>query len=180
MKKKIVVERYAEAYVAYAKPILGMPSIVEEFKNFRKVVRDNPKLISLLSNPGIPEHNKFSSLSSVLGKFFSEEFITFLKLLIEKQRFSEIIDITDYIRVRYAHGDVLDAVVKTANLLDTNTLKALKEKLEAIFKKNMNIYLEIDPSILGGVHVTVGNTIIDGSLRRRLSDLKEDLVTVRI
>ena len=44
----------------------------------------------------------------------------------------------------------------------------------------MRFYIDLDGSLLGGVQVVIGNTIIDGSVRKRLDELKEKLTTIRM
>jgi len=56
----------------------------------------------------------------------------------------------------------------------------IKKGLESKLNKKLKLVVGLDPGLLGGVQVTIGNTVIDGSVRRRLDDLKEKLETVRV
>ena len=179
MRQKVIVERYAEAFVEYNSKAGGIDGTVREFKNLRKVIRDNPRFLRFLDNPGITEQEKFDFLDVTLKNSFSEEMRNFLKILVEKKRMGALVEITDYIRVKYSHGDVMDALIKTSYPMDTDLLKKLKEKLEAKFNKKLNVYLELDPTLLGGVKVTVKNTVLDGSLRHYLEAMRDRLNAVR-
>jgi F-type H+-transporting ATPase subunit delta len=82
--------------------------------------------------------------------------------------------------VAYAHLGETEAVLKTSFPLDLDLIKEIKEKLEKKFNRNFRFYIDLDGSMLGGVQVIIGNTIIDGTVVRRLSDLREKLLTVRV
>jgi F-type H+-transporting ATPase subunit delta len=98
-----------------------------------------------------------------------------VKLVVEKRRAALLTDILDYIRVNYSHDEAAAAVLKSAYPLDLEVVEEIKQKLEAKTGKRLYFYQHLDATILGGVQVTIGNTIIDGSLRKRLDDLKEKI-----
>ncbi len=180
VKEKIIAKRYAEAFIGYAGESIGIAESIDEIKRLRAVVRDNPQMGEFLSNPGILDAEKGDFIDNVFKEGFSQELRNFLKLLVEKKRIELLIDIADYIRVNYAHAGGVDALLKYAYPLDTDKIKAIKQRLEDRFGMKMNLYLELDANLLGGVQVTIGNTVIDGSLRRRLLDLNKTLKEVRV
>lgn len=180
MKEKIIVKRYAEAFVGFAKGTFGLAKAIEELRLLKRVVQDNPQFLGLLGSPQITYTEKCAFLDSTLKENFSDELLHFLKFLLEKMRIGFIIDIADYIRVNYAHGEAVDAVLKASYPLDLDLIQMIKQKMESKLQKKLNFYLELDADLLGGVEVIVGNTVFDGSVRRRLDDLKEKLKTVRV
>jgi len=179
MKGKIIVKRYAEAFLAYAKEDLGLEKVAEEFKDLKRVIHDNPQIQNFLNSPEILDKEKSEFVDNVFKEIFSQELRQFLRLLIEKKRIGLIIDIADYIRVNHTHGEAVDALLKSAYPLDLDVISAIKQKLEMRLQKKLNFFLELDGNLLGGVEVTIGNTVIDGTLRKRLDDLKEKLKDIR-
>ncbi|MCX5697452.1 MAG: ATP synthase F1 subunit delta [Candidatus Omnitrophica bacterium] len=180
MKEKIIAKRYAEAFIGYAGEYMGIAESIDEIKKLRGVVRDNPQMREFLSNPGILDAEKGDFIDSVFKEGFSQELRNFLKLLVAKERTELLIDIADYVRVNYTHVGGVDALLKCAYPLELENIREIKKRLEDRFRMKMNLYLELDADLLGGVQVTIGNVIIDGSLRRRLEDLNVKLKGVRI
>jgi len=180
MKLNLVVRRYGEAYAEYAKETIGLDRAIGEVKALKKIITDNPEFLGVLVSPSVTISEKFAFVDDVLKKYFSEELTLFLKLAIEKNRVMMLVDMLDYIRVNYAHGEAVDAILKSAYPLDLKDIEEIKAKLEKKLDKILHFYFELDASILGGVQVIVGNTLIDGSLKRRLEDLREKIVSMRM
>jgi len=59
-------------------------------------------------------------------------------------------------------------------------VERIKAKLEEKLGKKMHLYLDLDPDLLGGVQIKIGNILIDGSVRRRLDELKQKLMTIQV
>jgi F-type H+-transporting ATPase subunit delta len=123
---------------------------------------------------------KCGTIEKVMEANFSQEFRQFLRLLLEKGRIDKIVDIAEYVRVTYAHGNEVEALLRTTYPLDLDILEVLKERLQKKLNKKFNLFLELDPDLLGGVQLIVGNTIIDSSVRKRLDELKQKLLGVRV
>ncbi len=179
MKVKILAKRYGEAFLEYARPALGMDKIIDEFKSLKVILYENPQLKELFLNPEISFIDKCEVLDRVFKGNFSEQMRQFLKLLLEHGRIKYLVDICDYIRVTYSHGEALEAVLKTSYPMDLETVREIKAKLENRFRRKINFYQELDGDLLGGVQVRIGNTIIDGSLRRRIDELRKQLLLVQ-
>jgi len=180
MKEKIIAKRYAEAFLGYAKQSIGKEKAVEDLKNLKMILRSNLDFEEFLYNPEITFSEKREVVNKVLQASFAEETMQFLQLLIEKERISSIIEICDYVRINYSYGEAVDALLKTSYPLDLDLIRKIKEHLETKLKKKLNFHIELDPDLLGGVQVTVGNILFDGSVRKRLDELKEKLTNVRV
>ncbi len=180
MKEKIIAKRYAEAFLRYAKASIGKERPVSDLKNLKIILHSNLDFEEFLYNPEITYSEKCEVIDKVLQGVIAEETRHFLKLLIEKERIEFIIEICDYVRVNYSHGEAVDAVLKTSYPLDIEFIQAIKGMLEEKLQGKLNLFLDLDPSLLGGVQVCIGNYIIDGSVRRRLDELKEKLMAVQI
>jgi len=180
MIDKIVTERYAEAFVGFAKETIGLEIALKDLRNLKNIViHDNPEFLEFLSNLDISYTEKCEFIDKVLNDF-SPEFRQFLKLLIEKERINKIEDIVQYIREKYSQGGKVPALLKTAFPLDLELIKIIKDKLESKLKKKFKLYIDLDGNLLGGVQVIIGNTVIDGSVRKRLDELKEKLMLARV
>ena len=116
----------------------------------------------------------------MLSRAFTGEFLHFVKLLLEKRRIGSLGDAADYAIRKYMHSGDQEAVLKTAFMLDSALIQKIKEGLEKKLNRKVRLYLDFDPELLGGFQLIVGNTVIDGSLKRALEDLKDKLKIMRV
>jgi len=180
MSKRIAVKRYSEGFVAYVKETVGLEKILEDLKNLKSVLRDNPEFLQFLRNPEITHLEKLETIDKVLNQDFSKETGFFLKLLLEKERIELINDIVEYIRINYAYQGETEALLKTSFPLDLELIERIEKSLEKKFQRKFKFFIDLDARLLGGVQVTMGNKIIDGSVKRRLEELREQLNSIRI
>jgi len=71
--------------------------------------------------------------------------------------------------------DILDARIVTAVPLSEAQLDSLTEKLNSRFRKHLNITTSVDPSLIGGVRVVVGNIVIDDTVKRKMQEMKKSV-----
>ncbi|MDD4900047.1 MAG: ATP synthase F1 subunit delta [Candidatus Omnitrophica bacterium] len=180
MSKRIAVKRYSEGFVAYAKETVGLERILADLKNLKSVLRDNSEFLQFLRNPEITHLEKLETIDKVLNQDFSKETGFFLKLLLEKERIELINDIVEYIRINYAYQGETEALLKTSFPLDLELVERIEKSLEKKFQRKFKFFIDLDARLLGGVQVTMGNRIIDGSVKRRLEELREQLNSIRI
>jgi len=178
---KIVVKRYAEAFVGYANETIGIDRLVDELKAFRRdVLHDNPEFIKFLESKDITLAEKYDFIGNVLGDDFTQEIKHFIKLLIDKGRIGILNDVIEYIRVNYSFGEQVEVLLKTSTPLDLSLIKEIKDSLSQKLNKKLKFYIDLDGSLLGGIQIIIGNKLIDGTVRKRLDELKEKLLAVRI
>jgi len=175
MKEHILIKRYAEAYVSYVRDTNEVEKAVGEFKALKWIISQNPEFLDFLTNPEIMYHEKYDFVEKVLDAHFSVDLRNFVKLLIEKRRIILLPEIADYIRKNYAHAGATDAILKTAYPLDLDVISLIKTRFEQKMKHALNLYLDLDPDLKGGIQVIIGNTIFDGSVRTQLSQLRGQL-----
>lgn len=180
MKERLVVKRYAEAFMDFANGTIGLKSAALDLKNLKLLIQGNKEFLEVLLSLDVSYSEKCDFIDKVLNEDFSKELGRFLKLLLEKNRIDKINDIADYIRVAYAHLGETEAILRTSFPLDLNLIQQIKEKLEHKFNRAFRFYIDLDGSLLGGVQVVIGNTILDGTVRRRLEELKEKLSTAKV
>lgn len=180
MTDYLVVKRYAEAFMDFAKETIGLKKAVLEFKALKNLMRENPGFQEILHSLDVSHIEKCDFIDKTLAQDYSNELIQFLKFLLEKKRIDKIMDIASYIKVAYAHFGETEAILKTSFPLDLALIKEIKNRFENKFKRKFRFYIDLDGSLLGGVQVIMGNTVMDGSVRRKLDELKGKLLTVRV
>ena len=180
IKEEIVSKRYADAFLAYVRGTIGFERGLDELQRIKRIVRDNQDLQEFLENLEITGSEKSEVIDAVFRDDFAEDTRQFLKLLIKKNRIDLLIDIAEYARIHYAHGIEIDAILKTSYPLETETIQRIKNALEKRMNKKIHLYVQLDADLVGGAYARIGNIIIDGSVKRRLEDMKEKLSTLKV
>lgn len=175
IKERAVVIRYAEAFISCARKSVGLEQALADMNMIKGLIRDNPELKEFLEAIDISAYEKEQLIEHVLKNQASEDSLNFLKLLLEKKRIYLFLDIVEYLRLTYAHEGKERALLRTSYPLSLELIKQLEEKLTEKYKKRFKFYIDLDGSLLGGAQVVIGNTVIDGSVRMRLLDLKNKL-----
>ena len=180
MKLKLIARRYGEAFWFYALETIGIEKCAQEISVLSRLLKDCPELGIILQGHSITTTEKFEFIDNVLKKYFSPEVLQFLKLVVEKNRVDLLPDMIDFILTGCAYKEETPAVIKSAYPLDENTISEITQKLEQKFKKKLRVSTKIDEGLIGGVQVEIGNTTIDGSLKGRLNEVKDEIQYARM
>lgn len=175
-----LITRYAEGFLEYAKETIGLEQALEELRRVKEVFRENADFKEFLENPAINFTEKCGVIDRTLVRGFSEEIRNFLKLLLKKGRIGKFTDIAEYARIKYAHGEKMNALLYTSYMMNTEFLEKFKNSLESKLRAKLQLYINLAPDLLGGVRVIFGNKILDGSVKKRLEDLKRKLLAVKV
>ena len=173
---KLAANVYSEALFSLALEENRIDELQSELNVLCGLIAENPEFMEFLVTPKIPKEEKRTLVDSVLGGKFSQEIVNLTKVLIDKKRASEILDIAEvFDHSVLVHKDLVSAVAYSAVPLGTAEMDALKAKLTQLTGKAISLENIIDASVIGGIRLKVGDRIIDGSLKRRLEDLKDNL-----
>ena len=177
MNGDIVAQRYAKALFALGQQE-GMAKLEQYGENLSAlegVLEDSPELVRLFHIPVISVAEKQKVLTQVLDKLDVDPMIkNFCSLLAEKERLPLFEEIAE------AFGKLLDeawGVVRgkllTAVSLSKEQQAGILARLEKQTSKQIALKFEVDPSILGGVVLQVGDNVLDASLRAQLAILRD-------
>lgn len=175
-----IVKRYTEGFLDFADETIGRKIALEELQSIQGILRDNPDFAHFLDGRQITYEEKCATVESIFQKWFSVEIRDFIKLLLKKNRFDRFGMIAEYAQRKYSHVELLDAVLETRYPISKETAETVKRELEKRLKKRLDIHVSLDPQLLGGLRVAIGNIVIDGSVRRRIDDLKFKLMTAKV
>lgn len=168
--------RYAKALIYLAKSEKELEKRQKNLDEFLILLRDLPKFKQFLLNPEISNTVKKRLLQENLKEILDPILIRFLFFLLENGRFNYINAIAkEYRKMTTKTLGILDAYLITTVPIDTSIKTSLKAKIEMLFQKPISFHESLDPEILGGMTVIVGNQIIDYSLKNRLENLKKYL-----
>lgn len=151
--------------------------LLHALEEFLDLLHQKPSLKQLLTHPFIEEQEKKELLRRVWEGQSLSFLLPFFSLLIDKKRFDQLEEIVAGFRQMVHHQlGILSAEVATAVPLDEENKERLRGKLEAFYKKKVELSLKTDPKILGGMRITVGDQILDRSIKNQLFTLKHALM----
>jgi F-type H+-transporting ATPase subunit delta len=176
-----VGKKYASALFKLTKKEKLTDPVLEEFRSISRILRENPTFKNFLEAPQILEKDKKDFLKGLFEGKISEVLLSFLTLLVDRKRIKYLLDIfPEYERLVKEEKGILLAEVTTAIPLKEAFYQRLKEKLERKTQKKIEMIKRVDPDIIGGVVVVLGDKVIDHSIRYQLGELKERVSEVRV
>ncbi len=141
----------------------------------------SPEVVRLLSNPSIPAASRTVVLERILGDDVGGAPRNLLSLLIRRGRFEQLpAVIREFGRLYRRREGIVEATVTSAAALDGAEIDALQARLESLTGKRIELSQAVDPELLGGVQVRVGDQLIDGSVAGRLERLRTEFTNIAI
>lgn len=171
---KEISKQYAEAVFAIACEEGCERAIMEALESAKTVFEQNPEYMELVCSPSIPVSERCEALGTTFEGVLPETVVSLLGLMCEKGRiraFSSCVD--EYRRLLDAREAIITARVVSAVPLTEEERAALTQKLQQKSGSTVLLSCEVDPAIMGGVIVEMQGTIMDGSLRAKLREVKE-------
>ncbi|MES2525001.1 MAG: ATP synthase F1 subunit delta [Gemmatimonadota bacterium] len=168
-----VARNYAETLLALARKAEDAPGWGNMLRQVAAAMNTDTTLHGFLESPRIASERKSEVLSKALGDRVPRVFMLFLHSLVKNRRQMLIPAIADeYDTLLDSSNGIVHARVTVSRETADDERDAIARRLSSIVGKTVVPHLEIDPTILGGVIVRIGDTVMDGSLRRRLSLLR--------
>lgn len=175
----IIANRYAEALFQLSEDDNITKEIYNELHNVVDIVKSNKDLDNVLKSPLVAKSEKVQLIEALFNNKINNNLKNFLKILVEKGRISSLksIELT-FKQLLNEKNNVIEGTVISAIPLTGEKVKELEKTLSKKYNKNVTLENEVDESILGGVLVRLGNTQIDGSVKTRLNNIKDQLSQV--
>ncbi len=168
---------YAQALFEMARAESAVGRVEEELFRLRDLLKRTPDLLQFLKDPTVKREGKRQALAELFGGKVHPVVLNALIALSDQDRTSRILPIIEEcLAISAASKQKISGEVTTAIALDEDLLKKLEAELSRVTGKNVQVFQKIDPSILGGAIIKVGEEVIDASLRRKLREIKERLV----
>jgi len=168
-----IARPYAEAlFKAQASDLAGTAAWLDELA----AVAGDPQLLQFADSPKVSGAQVFDLITGVLKTALPEAGKNFLRLLIENGRLGALSEIAGQFRaLKNAVGGSADATVYSAFPIDGSALADVAATLERRFGRKLNVKVELDASLIGGIRVVVGDEVLDTSVKARLEQMKTAL-----
>jgi F-type H+-transporting ATPase subunit delta len=166
-----IARPYAEAVFQRADST-GTLATWSEWLGRLSAVAALPEVATLAGDPKLNPEQLYGVVMAAGGADAPAEVQNFVRVLIENNRIGAIPAVRDQFEVlRHEREGVVEAEVSTAFPLDAAQLAQVVADLEARFKRKVNAKVTVDASLIGGVRVTVGDEVIDASVRGKLDQM---------
>jgi F-type H+-transporting ATPase subunit delta len=136
-------------------------------------VAGDPQLLQLAANPNVRAQQVIDVITGVIKQPLPGPAINFLRTVVENDRLAALPEIASQFRaLKNARTGSSDAIVYSAFPMDAGALSAVTPALEKRFGRKLNLSVQQDPTLLGGVRVVVGDEVLDTSVKARLEQMK--------
>ena len=155
--------------------------LLGEVRAVRALYSEHPEYARLLSSPNVPKQERTALLEQAFSGRVHPCLLRFLKLITERgYAFNTVEFLAEYERLYCERHDILTAYVQSAVSLSEDQARRLQQKLCAVTGKNVELSCTVDPALIGGIRLTVNNTLLEGSVRAKLDQMRASLSTLTI
>lgn len=170
------VQGYAKALFEVARAEGTLDEVEDELFRFARSYESSDELRTALSDEGIPAAKRQAIIEDLLGGKATSTTTQLVSMVVGAGRARELPAIIDKLVARASSSKNLAvAEVRSAVPLTDDQQARLKAALANATGSDVNLKIVVDPSIIGGLVATVGDTVIDGSVRTRVDQLKSRL-----
>ena len=177
MSTEAVARRYARAIFELARDEGSLGAVTRELRAFADAYEASADLRSIETLPSMTDDAREAVIAQ-LGKKLSASDLTVrsVSLLVRRQRLSVLPDLVRQLdEMADDHLGILRAEVRAATKLDKAYLDRLKAKIEKSTGRKVMITFEQDEDLIAGIVTTIGDVVVDGSLRGKLNQLSATL-----
>ena len=170
------VEAYAQALLDIAKAEDHLTEVEDELFRFSRIIAGNDELRMAIANPGLPVDRRAAIVDELLeGRTLAitRAMAAFIVGAGRGHDFPAIVQ--RFVELSAHTRDKVVAEVRSATPLDDASVQKLADALSRATGNQVEVKVAVDPSVMGGLVVEMGDTVMDGTVRHRLEQLKEML-----
>ena len=172
-----IAEVYARSLFEVAKEHDVLDEIHEQIGEFADELAENRDLQVFFFSPYFSSEEKKDAIPKIV-EGADERFVHFLELLAERHRMPVLMRIRKELDGMWAEENkLLPVTITSAVELDDDTVKQIQKEIEDQTGRRTELTTAVDPDVLGGLAMQVGNVIMDGTVRARLDRLRRQVAT---
>lgn len=179
---KLISKTYGDALFDIAVEEKKTDVFFEEVKGLKQVLTENPELSKFLGHPNIELSEKVTVVEKIFSGRVSDEIVGLLRIVVTKGRTSELMNILDYFIAKTKEFKKIGvaSVTSAAELSDAQKKKIVEKLLSSTSYKEFEMSYKVDPDLIGGVVIRIGDRVVDGSVRNKLANLKKELSGIQL
>ncbi|MCH2370148.1 MAG: ATP synthase F1 subunit delta [Pirellulales bacterium] len=172
--KQQVGEVYAASLLKAAEQAGETATVLSEFQSLvEDVLNVNPQIESILGSPRIAHDEKVSMINKAFQGKATKTFLNFLKVASKHGRLDCLrVTFASFREQLFAQQGRLEVQVTTAQELDHSTQDSMKAALSSAFDATVELVRNVDPQLIGGSLIRVGDTVYDSSVANRLERVR--------
>ncbi|MCY7364164.1 MAG: F0F1 ATP synthase subunit delta [Frankiaceae bacterium] len=154
----------------------SLDDVEDELFRFARLLEREPALRAGLTDPGLPDDRKLALLRQLLGGKARPATLRLVEIAVTRSRgrsletaLDDLVELAATRRQRYT------AQVRVARPLDADQEGRLVDALTRIYGRQVQLQVDVDPKVLGGIEVRVGDEVIDGTVQRNLNNVRRSL-----
>jgi F-type H+-transporting ATPase subunit delta len=171
-----VIHGYAQALFQIARAEGALEAVEDELFRFARILENETQLREALTDPSLPPEQRSKMIVELLGNKATPHTVNVIAFVVQQGRARELTKIIDSL-VQLAAEERKKAVaeVRSAVPLDEAQREKLKDAITRATGKQVELKVLVDPTVIGGLLVRVGDQVFDGTVRRRLEMAKEHI-----
>ena len=176
---KGIIKKYTQALYKVAVKEGEINQISTRLHSIKGILKSIPALNQLLITRRVQVQDKMIILKNILGDIISDVEMDLMVLLMENGHmmlFGEVIKRFDYLQDK--DTEVIKVQITSSSRLSDDEVKRISLEIENKIQKKIDIKMKTDTSIVGGIKLRVGNTLIDGSVSNHLQKIRDTLIQV--
>lgn len=179
---KLVSKTYGDALFSVALEENRVDAFYEEVQGVKEVLSRNGELQRLMDNPKIIKEDKIRLIEEAFAGHVEKEMIGLMALLISKGHSADMMSVFDYfIGLVKEEKKIGSAFVTTAVALTEVQKGAVEKKLlETTRYESFEMNYSVDPSLIGGMVIRIGDRVVDSSIKTKLYELSKNLRSIQV
>lgn len=167
---------YAQALFQVARAEGALEQVEDELFRFARTLENETRLREALTDPSLPAEHRARMVEELLGPKASPHTTNIVAFLVQQGRARELPKIIDsLVQLAAEERNRAVAEVRSATPLDTEQREKLKDAIARATGKQVELKVLVDPSVIGGLLVRVGDQVFDGTVRRKLQMAREHI-----
>ena len=179
---KLVSKTYGDAFFQLAVEAGKVEELLPETKEVLKLLKENGRLLKLMNHPQIGKEEKTEILARVFKGRISDELLGLMELLVTRNHSDEMESVfTYFIEQGKEYKNIGTAYVTSALPLGNEQKEKVQKKLlETTGYESLEMRYEVEPGLIGGMVIRIGDRVVDSSIRTRLSNLTRELSKIQL
>lgn len=168
---------YAQALLELADQRGTTSQVNEDLQGLAQIIEQDRTFATYLADPSVSQSDREKTIDTVFGGRTSELLIAYLKLLNSKDRLGDLPGITSaFTKLLDERSGNVEVEVTVPQAMTPGDLEEVRQRVSAKLGKNAVVKQNVDESLIGGIVLKVGDSLIDGSVKTQLETLKRRLV----